>query len=475
MKDTILIEVAPQLKPLADTFRALVAETEAAVDAIRGSRAMDYVGIEASLAEAAAAMERAGHECVLGTAVPSPARIRVGGRTYRRLAATNGHYKTKAGVVTIERPLYREEGVRNGETVDPVALRVGAIADGWLPGCAKAMAFVCQQQPSREASAAAMQLDRLPYSRSSFERVPHHVGRALSPHQAEIEDELIEELEVPRSAASVSVSADRCSIAMEEPRARPVGRPRKDAPKRPISRQYRMAWVGTVTLHDRDGESLRTIRYGRMPGLDGRELGRAMEEDVLQLLRSRPDLKVAKLADGGADVWDVLDNILDQEVLGGRRAVRLIDFWHVIEKLGAAAKVLNPNGSTELLQGWRNRLRKQRGAALAILEELRQSGMDNVRVGDSRPVHEAITYLENHHTQMNYPAARKAGLPIGSGNVEATCKSLVGTRMKRPGSRWKVDTGNHMLQLRALGLSDRFDAAMGKLFRRLAVPVRAAA
>jgi len=115
------------------------------------------------------------------------------------------------------------------------------------------------------------------------------------------------------------------------------------------------------------------------------------------------------------------------------------------------------------------------GSVAEILQELHASGKAEVAVGTSRPVHEAITYLENHQGRMNYAAARRRGLTIGSGNVEATCKSLVAVRMKRPGARWKEESGEHLLNLRALALSDRWETAMTLTLRPLRKAIRLAA
>lgn len=235
---------------------------------------------------------------------------------------------------------------------------------------------------------------------------------------------------------------------------------------------WRMAWVATVTLHDRDGDALHTIRYGAMPDDGCESLLHGIAGDVNEILSKRPRLKLALMSDGAHDIVAHLATEVGGRV--DRDFVQVVDFWHLAEKLAAAAPLLNGDPKRRLAS-WRMRLLNEESAACAILLELKASGREHRRVGDSRPVHEAITYIENHHERMNYAAIRAMGLPIGSGNVEATCKTLVQVRMKRAGSRWKTNTGRHVLQLRALATSDRWDHAMELTLRPLRKSVRVAA
>lgn len=373
------------------------------------------------------------------------------------------------------RSLYRQCGNRNAKTVDTVSLRAGALY-GWLPEAAKAAAFLLQQGTSREAEATARALGVLPYSRSSFERVTHDVGAMHSVVREEVEQRLIEASVIPDKARAVSVALDRVAVPFEEPRARPRGRPKKGAAKRPIKRVWHMAYTGTVTLHDANGDALHTIRYGRVPTNGCDALLDRMLADVKELRGKRPRLKVEVLSDGAVELEDALDRVFNKASLGVE-VHRGIDFWHVIEKLGAAARIIHGDAASPIVERWKLLLRNSGTARGRILNELYASGLRDVRtgIGDERPVHEAITYLENHGERMNFPAALAAGLPIGSGNVEATCKSLFRQRLDRTGARWKEDTAQHIVDLRAQALSGRFDAALDLTLAPLVRQVRLAA
>jgi hypothetical protein len=224
----MVIEVPEELKPLGDAMMDAIAAVRKPRAATGAGKAVDYAAVEVAIGGAAARIERAGHLAVLQSLDVDRPSVMIGGARFTKVGRCEATYYTLAGPVVVERSLYREAGKRNAKVVDPVSLRAGVVADGWLPRTASAMAHQVQQVTSREAEESARRLGRLPYSRSSFERVAHAVGDLYVPAHGDIEDALIEEYEIPREARSVSVSLDRVSVPMEEPRPRPVGRPKKD-------------------------------------------------------------------------------------------------------------------------------------------------------------------------------------------------------------------------------------------------------
>ena len=78
---------------------------------------------------------------------------------------------------------------------------------------------------------------------------------------------------------------------------------------------------------------------------------------------------------------------------------------------------------------------------------------------ESKRIAEVLGYFRNNRHRMGYAEAKARHLPIGSGVVEAACKTLVTQRLKRSGMRWRHAGGQAILTLRALIQSRRFDSA----------------
>ena len=206
----------------------------------------------------------------------------------------------------------------------------------------------------------------------------------------------------------------------------------------------RQAMVGTISLYDAKGERQHTIYTAATPEYGKTTFYARLSREIEHVCTLFPQAKRTGVADGSADNWTFLEQFTDDEC---------IDFYHVTTYLGKAARAVHPR-SFEAREKWLeercHQLKHQKGTPQAIikeLEELSQEGLSETVVEDLQA---AITYFNNHHTQMNYPARVAANLPIGSGVTEAACKTLVKMRMCRGGAKWKEQGAAIVLSLRAL-------------------------
>ena len=71
----------------------------------------------------------------------------------------------------------------------------------------------------------------------------------------------------------------------------------------------------------------------------------------------------------------------------------------------------------------------------------------------------SLAYFTNNQHRMKYAEPKRKNYPIGSGVVEASCKTLVDQRLKRAGVSWQLNGGQAILTFRSLIKSSRFERA----------------
>lgn len=469
--DHIEIRVPAELKDMVPSINDLLSLIQAQITRAGGGKSMDYSKVEEAVAHAAGEIERVGHGVILASLNADAKKIKFRGLLWVLVATgITQEYMTRTGPVVVARSLYREAGERNGPTIDPVSVRAGVVGDGWLPGVATEMAFEIQKGPSREAEKTACVHHILPYCRASFERIGHQVGEHYLSRQADIEDEIMEKFTIPDAAVGISVSIDRASVPMEEPIVEPQS-PSKSGEKAPkVARMFRMAYCGSVCYFDKEGEMVHTTRFAQMPGNDPLEgVIALMRAEARIAFQHAPHLTLHRVGDGAPEVWNLLDEVTKNI---DKPHYDVIDFHHVAGKVGSAARLVygEAEGSARM-DMWAPMLKRESKAIESIHDDLMASGHSAVSEAEG-PVYDALTYIQRNSERMNYADAIAKGFPIGSGIVESTAKSLIEGRMKRPGARWKIRTGDHVLQMRALAHSDRWEDAINMALKPLRGSIR---
>jgi hypothetical protein len=171
----------------------------------------------------------------------------------------------------------------------------------------------------------------------------------------------------------------------------------------------------------------------------------------------------AFIADGSHWLWRIAGQFFGS-------AIQILDWYHLAERVHKAAKIVFGEGSAAAAT-WAKRCLDDlwQGQVPNVLALVRQE-LARVRASSKRAaLMELQTYLDNNQARMDYPRYRRLGLPIGSGEVEAQCKTLVGGRCKLAGMRnWKYAGAENVLRLRAALQDGSYDRLWEKHFGQAA-------
>jgi hypothetical protein len=376
----------------------------------------------------------------------------IDGVRHRRVVSGNGEYMTAAGPVSVLRHRYRAVGT-NGESECPMELRAGVVEGFFTPLAARMGLWAVTHLTPAESESLFRELGGMTPSRSSLDRLPKGLSEKWEARRKEWETQLRAQEEPVVGAVVLAVSLDGVMAPMKDgQREARREQSRQEGKQTRGPSGYREVGCGTVSLYDPEGERLRTVRTARMPESKKRTLKRQLVAEVENAFRQQPHLRLVKVADGARDNWEFLAKELPP-------GVEVVDFYHGAEHLKRAFDHVYGEGAPKA----RACFAEYRHVLLEV-----EDGVDKVirtlayhhnRKPRCEKLRQELEYFRRNRSRMDYARLRAQNLPIGSGVVEATCKTLVTQRMKRSGQRWTGDGGQAILTFRALAQSDRFDAA----------------
>jgi hypothetical protein len=344
------------------------------------------------------------------------------------------------GSFPLERDYYYHPAKHQGHYPADAAL---GLEVGYTPALARLICLEGADEPGYEkAQRHLAQTGGIEVSARQIQRVVQRIGQDAQAWQER------EAQPGPGAAPILYVSGDGTGVPMRRPEL--VGRKGKQPDGTAKTRQVYLGCVFTQHRTDEAGHPVRdhesTTYVSSFKSID--EFGPLLRQEAIR-----------RGMGGAGKVVLLIDGAVGLERMGKdcfRDSVQIVDFYHALEHAGQVLDALIGKDHPERkarLRRWAQRLLKDQVATL--IKETRQTAANTTA---AQAVAQALGYFENNVERMQYGSFRKNGYFIGSGVVEAGCKTVIGARCKQSGMFWSRPGAEKVLALRCIHSSRSVDS-----------------
>jgi hypothetical protein len=230
-----------------------------------------------------------------------------------------------------------------------------------------------------------------------------------------------------------------------------VGRQGKTEDQPAHTREAKLGCVFTQTTWDKEGYPIRDPDSTTYTGAieTAEEFGKRIYLEAWKRGWSRA-LKKVVMGDGAEWIWTLA-------ALHFPDAMQIVDLYHARQHLWEVARKLYPNDEGKR-KAWMKVHQKRlldKGKIERLVSALRSIASDDPEV--AKKIRKEADYFERNAERMRYPRFRRQHLFVGSGVIEAGCKTVIASRFKRSGMFWTVRGANAILALRCSYSNDRFE------------------
>jgi hypothetical protein len=357
---------------------------------------------------------------------------------------------TVVGQVEVSRPYYLCPHCHTGQFPADVELDIENTE--FSPGVRRMQAVVGQEAPFDHGRQQMKLLADLEVTTKAVERTAEAIGAEIAAaEQAEIRRAM--QLDLPLVVGEpvpiLYVQMDGTGVPVVKKET--VGRPGKKEGQPAHTREAKLGCVFTQTTFDKEGYPIRDADSTTYTGAieTAEEFGKRLYVEAWKRGWSRAEKKVV-MGDGAEWIW----NLADQHFPG---TVQIVDLYHARQHLWELARRLHPydEGNQKAWLKVHQKRLLDKGKIEKLVLSLRSTESANPEVIDK--LRTEADYFERNAERMRYPQFRRQHLFIGSGVIEAGCKTVIGSRLKRSGMFWTVRGANAIVALRCCHLNGRFE------------------
>jgi hypothetical protein len=357
---------------------------------------------------------------------------------------------TIVGPVRISRPYYLCCNCHEGQF--PLDVELDIERTDFSPGVRRMQALVGQQAPFQHGREQLKVLAGLEVTAKSVERTAEAIGADIAQRE-EREREKALQLDLPipigRPVPMLYVQMDGTGVPVVKKET--MGRPGKIAGQPAHTREVKLGCVFTQTTWDQQGYAIRDPDSTTYTGAieTAVEFGKRIYREAWKRGWSRAKKKVV-IGDGAEWIWNLVAEHFPD-------AIQIVDLYHARQHLWEVARQLYPQGEVQQ-RAWMKVHQKRfldKGKIKKLVVALRSIHVTNPPVAEK--IRNEADYFERNAERMRYPKFRRQHLFIGSGVIEAGCKTVIGSRLKQSGMFWTVRGANTILALRCSHLNGRFE------------------
>jgi len=367
---------------------------------------------------------------------------------YRELRAKT--VLTAVGTVEMLRPYYLCPHCHEGKF--PIDQELDIADTEFSPGVRRMQALVGQDAPFDHGREQMKLLAGLEVSTKSVERVAESIGADIAQQQQQEIDRALQ-LDLPlligEAVPILYVQMDGTGVPVVKKET--LGRKGKLDGLPAHTREVKLGCVFTQTEWDKEGYAIRDSDSTTYTSAieNAAQFGKRLYVEAWKRGWSRAEKKVV-IGDGAEWIWN-----LAKEHFPG--AIEIVDLFHARQHLWNLARLLYPSDNKRR-NAWIGLHQKRwldKGKIAKLVASLRS--IQDIDDDLAKKIRNEADYFANNAARMNYPRFRKQHLFVGSGVIEAGCKTVIGHRLKQSGMFWTLKGANAILALRCSHLNGRFE------------------